>query len=129
MAENKSNQEEKKAWRFYRSSLSTVVWDPDNDRPLADFTEGHFTTEDPRVAAKLTSLGYMEIPLDSTEPPPNIIIREIVPTIDGDIPVIAAAAAADPAKIEARMQNALDQAKNPQEGQAKAPRVRIRSQT
>lgn len=122
MAENVTNQEEKKAWRFYRSNLSTIVWDPDKDKPLADFTEGHFTTDDPRVAAKLKALGYMEIPLESTEPPPNIIIREVNPTINGDIPVVPNIAAADPRAVEKRMDAKLKLA---QGASPKAPRVRV----
>jgi len=123
MAENVINQEEKKAWRFYRSSLSTIVWDPAKDQPLADFTEGHFTTNDPRVAAKLKALGYMEIPLESNEPPPNIIIREVNPTINGDIPVVPNIAAADPRAVEKRMDAKLKLA---QGASPQAPRVRVR---
>jgi hypothetical protein len=121
MAEIGNNQEEKKAWRFYRSSLSTIVWDPAKDRPLADFTEGHFTTDDSKVAAKLKALGYLEIPLGSVDPPPNIIIREVNPTIDGDIPVVPNIAAADPNAIEKRMNAKLQLAQA-----VSAPKVRVR---
>lgn len=88
MAVSDKQEEEKQAWRFYRSSLSTIVWNPKTDSLLADFTEGHFTTDDPVVAKKLRELGYMEIPIDAIEPPSNIIIREVTPTINGDVPIL-----------------------------------------
>lgn len=103
MADKKAKTEEKEMWRFYRSSLSTIVWNPAKDEPLADFTEGHFTTDDPAVAAKLRALGYMEIPLDAEHPPEGVIIREVSPTINGDIPVVPNIAVANPADVEARM--------------------------
>lgn len=123
MAVKENQTEEKKAWRFYRSSLSTIVWDPEKDAPLADFTEGHFTTEDPKVAAKLKALGYMEIPLDAEEPPPGIIIREVAPTINGDIPVVPNIAAADPAAVEARMNAKLKLS----QATVKKPSVRVKA--
>lgn len=88
MAKTKQKASEPKAWRFYRSNLSTIVWDPKLEQPLADFSAGHFTTDDPKVARKLRNLGYPEIPLDATEPPANIIISQPTQAIDGDVPVI-----------------------------------------
>jgi len=123
MAVKENQTEEKKAWRFYRSSLSTIVWDPEKDAPLADFTKGHFTTEDPKVAARLKTLGYMEIPLDAEEPPPGIIIREVAPTINGDIPVVPNIAAADPSAVEARMNAKLKLS----QATVKKPSVRVKA--
>lgn len=88
MAKTKTKASEQKAWRFYRSNLSTIVWDPKSEQPLADFSAGHFTTDDPKVARKLRDLGYPEIPLDATEPPSNIIVSQPTQVIDGDVPVI-----------------------------------------
>lgn len=79
-----------KAWRFYRSNLSTIVWDGKAECPLADFSPGHFTTDNPKVARKLKEIGYPEIPIDATEPPAEIIVRQPAQTIDGDVPVIGA---------------------------------------
>jgi len=87
----KTNEASKqKAWRFYRSNLSTIVWDPASGQPLADFSAGHFTTDNPKTARKLAALGYIEIPLDATEPPAGIIISQPTHAIDGDVPVIGA---------------------------------------
>lgn len=55
--------------RFYRSNLATVVWDPERNRPLAEFVDGQFYTEDARTIAKLRELGYPQVSLDATEPP------------------------------------------------------------
>lgn len=77
--------------RFYRSSMPSIVWDPANDRPLADFTSGHFTTDDPVVVEKLRQMGYVEIPLDAIEPPPDIVVRPPKEIIEGDIPVMQGA--------------------------------------
>jgi hypothetical protein len=88
MAKTKRKASEAKAWRFYRSNLSTIVWNPVTEQPLADFTEGHFTTDNPKTARKLRELGYMEIPLDATEPPSDVIISQPTQVIDGDVPVV-----------------------------------------
>jgi len=84
----KTNVKEKQ-WRFYRSNLETIVWNPKTNSPLADFSEGHFTTDDPEVADKLRELGYVEIALDATEPPPDVMVKK--PTIlpdDFSVPII-----------------------------------------
>ena len=101
MAKNKIAKKQKK-WRFYRSNLSTIVWDPQKDKPLADFSAGYFTTADPVVAEKLSNLGYYEIPLDSTEPPLDIIINKPATIIHGDVPVMKSAAMGEKI-MEARM--------------------------
>jgi len=88
MAKTKPKASEQKAWRFYRSNLSTIVWDPKSEQPMADFSAGHFTTDDPKVARKLIDIGYPEIPIDATEPPSNIIVSQPTRAIDGDVPVI-----------------------------------------
>lgn len=38
-----------------------VVWDAERDCPLATFKEGTFQTEDPSVAEKLESMGYVVV--------------------------------------------------------------------
>lgn len=60
---------QKEVFRFYRSNLPTVVWDPNADRALAEFISGQFFTEDENVALVLRDKGYPQIPLDATEPP------------------------------------------------------------
>lgn len=93
--------EQQSKWRFYRSSMPTIVWDPANERALADFSKGHFTTDDPKVAEKLKAMGYLEIPLDATEPP-DIIIRPPAHVIEGDVPVIRGTASES--VVESRME-------------------------
>jgi len=88
---SKSNMKvaEVKQWRFYRSNLETIVWNPDTNSRLADFSKGHFTTDDPKVAKRLKDLGYVEIPLDAEEPPPDIMVRkpQVLPD-DINVPII-----------------------------------------
>jgi hypothetical protein len=74
--------------RYYRSQLSTIVWDAENDCILADFSAGHFTTSDKRVQGKLEEFGYPEIPLNATEPP-AIVIQQPTYAIQGDVPVMS----------------------------------------
>lgn len=47
-----------------REQLGSVVWNPQANAPLADFTlaGGKFDTDDPKVIAKLRELGYPEVP-------------------------------------------------------------------
>ena len=74
--------------RFYRSNLSTIVWDSENGKPLADFSQGHFTTNNPRVVQILIDKGYVEIPLNSQEPP-SIIINQPSTVLKQDhVPVL-----------------------------------------
>jgi hypothetical protein len=75
--------------RFYRATLATIVWDPDKDKPLAEFVDGQFYTEDDAVAEKLIAAGYPEVSLEATTPPE--IIAAPVPIITPD---------AKPAKTE-----------------------------
>lgn len=35
-----------------------IVWNKDIDKPLCEFTNGAFETEDPKIYQKLVSLGY-----------------------------------------------------------------------
>lgn len=63
----------KQKYRFFRSHLPTVVWDGQNNCVLADFSQGHFTTDDIEVAKTLLDKGYVQIPLDATEPPPVLV--------------------------------------------------------
>jgi hypothetical protein len=86
MAKTKTSEKEPR--RYFRSHLPTIVWNPDEGRPLADFSEGHFTTDDPKVQKKLEDLGYLEIPLDATEPPTGVIIRQPTHIIEGEIPLL-----------------------------------------
>lgn len=42
--------------------LATVIWDPENDRPLAEFNrEGLCCTKNETIAKQLTDMGYMEV--------------------------------------------------------------------
>jgi hypothetical protein len=75
--------------RFYRATLPTYVWDPDKDKPLAEFVDGQFFTEDDEVAQKLLDAGYPEVSLEATHPPE--IIFPAVPIVTPD---------AKPAKTE-----------------------------
>jgi len=104
MSKTRTKASEPKARRFYRSNLSTIVWDKVNNQPLADFSAGHFTTDNPKTARKLIELGYPEIPLDAAEPPSNILIQQPATTIDGDVPIMNAAIPEKmmEAKMEAR---------------------------
>lgn len=43
---------------MYTAKGKGIVWDKDNNKPLAKFTGGSFSTEDKDVAEKLTALGY-----------------------------------------------------------------------
>jgi len=91
MATKSKSKPVETAWRFYRSNLATIVWDPNLDKVLADFSTGTFITEDPKVAKKIRELGYPEIPLDATSPPPDIIIQQPAFAIDGDVPIMGKA--------------------------------------
>ena len=106
MAKQKTSME-KKAWRFYKSNLSLIVWDVDSDAPLADFSAGHFTTTDPRVAKRLADFGYPEIPLDA-EFPPDILVSEKTFAIDGDVPLMRSTIDTE-AIMEKKMQEAVTQ--------------------
>lgn len=61
--------------RFYRSNLSTVVWDAENNKILAEFINGQFYTSDERVIEILSKLGYPEVSLDA-ENPPDIVFEK-----------------------------------------------------
>jgi len=56
-------------YRFYRSNLATIVWGKKENKAIAEFVEGQFYTEDPKLAERLIALGYPRISLDATEPP------------------------------------------------------------
>jgi len=73
MKRNNPKVNEKQEFRFYKSNLAKVVWDPDNNRALADFEGGSFTTDDIRVAKILLDKGYPQIPVDATEPPDVLV--------------------------------------------------------
>ena len=74
MKRNNPKVSEKQEFRFYKSNLPKIVWDPDNQKPLANFEGGSFTTADLRVAQILLDKGYPQIPIDATEPP-DILVR------------------------------------------------------
>jgi hypothetical protein len=83
MAKTKSSEPK----RYYRSNLETIVWDAENNRVLADFGEGHFTTDDVRTQKILEGFGYVQIPLDAAEPP-DIIVNKPTTEVKGDVPVM-----------------------------------------
>lgn len=70
---NKPTKKGKTLYRFYKSNLPAIVWSPFEDKPLADFSEGHFTTDDLKVAKFLLDNGYPQIPVDAKKPP-NILV-------------------------------------------------------
>lgn len=76
MKRTNTKKEGKQQFRFYRSHLPTIVWG--GNGKIADFSEGHFTTDDKPIALILLDKGYPQIPLDSTEPPAILV------TIPGD---------------------------------------------
>jgi len=93
--------EEGELWRFYRSHLPTIVWDArgGQNKTLADFSKGYYTTKEKDVADILRSKGYLEIPLNMTEPPSVIInqpspqlLRKHVPLMPGAGNISGAAA-------------------------------------
>lgn len=55
--------------RFYKGNRATILWDPNRNRPIADFSEGHFTTSDERAIKAIKEAGYEEIALNALEPP------------------------------------------------------------
>lgn len=69
--------------RFWRGKLPTTVWDGRYDKPLCDFSEGHFTTDDEYTIGVLKKIGYIEIPLDAVRPPD--IIEPIQPAGTPDV--------------------------------------------
>jgi hypothetical protein len=73
--------------RFYRATLPTIVWDPNENKALAKFINGTFTTEDEDVAEILLSKGYPEVGLDQESPP--MIIPAPVEDI-GDVRIMPA---------------------------------------
>ena len=99
------------AWKFFRSEMATIVWDPDNDKELAIFENGVFVTEDKRVAEILRKKGYIEIPMDADVPPGMVKVMP-APQRTGSIPLMPAAAAAlKPEGSEAmapELQNKMD---------------------
>lgn len=119
MAKTKSRKA--KAWRFYRSNLATIVWNPEEGRPLADFSAGHFTTDDEAVADKLREMGYVEIDLDATEPP-DVIVNKPVTVIEGDVPIVGANA--PPIVVEKKMKDITTETGGPTKPTAKKPTVK-----
>ncbi len=60
-------------YRFYKSNLPAVIWDPKKNRSLVEFQKGVFETTDIKVAEKLLELGYPQVsPL--AEEPPDVIV-------------------------------------------------------
>ena len=50
----------RKVFVFVKGALESVVWDPEKNRPLAEFSrEGLFKTKDETVAKRLLDMGYM----------------------------------------------------------------------
>ena len=73
--------------KFYKSNLSSVVWDPEEGKPLARFEGGSFTTEDESVAKILENMGYPEVDLEA-ETPPAIPDPPIQPLKSPDVRVM-----------------------------------------
>lgn len=82
-----------KIWRFYRSHLPTIVWDArgGQNKAMADFSKGYFTTKEEEVADILRSKGYLEIPLNMTEPPAVIINQPSPQLLSKHVPLMPGA--------------------------------------
>lgn len=49
--------------KFIQGERAGLIWDAENDKPLADFVKGIFETSDETVIEKLTELGFdFEVP-------------------------------------------------------------------
>lgn len=70
---NSGNTKGKDRFRFYKSKLPAIVWDPNKGKKMADFTKGYFVTDDIKIAQILLDKGYPQIPVDA-EAPPNVIV-------------------------------------------------------
>ena len=103
--------EVKTAWRFYRSQLPTIVWDarPGMNKPLADFSKGHFTTEDKAVANILRKNGYIEIPLNMTEPPAVVVSQPTPQLKTENVPILKGAGNITGQAVEQAGQNIMEQ--------------------
>lgn len=102
--------EVKTAWRFFRSQLPTIVWDPrpGSNKAMADFSAGHFTTEDKAVAKILREKGYIEIPLNMTEPP-AIVVQQPAPQLKTEnVPILKGAGNVTGAAAEQAGQNIME---------------------
>lgn len=91
----------KPAWKFFKSEMAGIVWDPKNNMVMAEFKDGVFETEDKNIAVILRNKGYIEIPMDTSAPPETVNVMP-APVRSGNIPLMPAAAAAlKPAAAEA----------------------------
>jgi len=98
-------------FRFYKGKLPAVVWDPEKGRPLAEFVDGQFFTNDTKVASILKRKGYIQVDLDATEPP-ELPPDPIQPPGTPNIPVLAPGVTEASAKVvEKRIEEAVSQTK------------------
>lgn len=80
---------QQKLFRFFRSNLPTIVWDPDKNRAIVEFVEAQYYTEDEKIAQMLIDKGYPQIPLDLEEPP-DVWFKRGRSLADGEnVPVMA----------------------------------------
>lgn len=56
-------------YRFYKSNLPAVIWDPAKNQSLAEFKHGVFETDSKRIAQHLHDLGYPQVNPEATQPP------------------------------------------------------------
>lgn len=92
MAINRGTKPVRK-WRFFKSGLPAIIWDPQNDKPLAEFKDGSFITEDEQTAKILKQKGYPEVGLRAQEPPDITVIDpgrslkegENIPILKGNV--------------------------------------------
>jgi len=47
-------------YKFVRGGNETVVWNPKKDKPLCEFVQGLYSTDDINIAKILRGLGYKE---------------------------------------------------------------------
>lgn len=59
----------KNVYRFYKSKLPAVIWNPKRNGPLVEFVNGQFETTDAKLAEKLIDLGYPQVNPQAVEPP------------------------------------------------------------
>ena len=94
-------------FRFYKGTLPAVVWDPEKGRPMAEFVNGQFYTDDVRVASILKRKGYIQVDLEATEPPP-LPPDPIQPPNGPNIPVLGPGITEDSAPVvEERIRRAV----------------------
>lgn len=113
----KRSTKAKKRWRFFKSGLPGIVWDPKKNKAMANFMisepKGTFITDDPKVAKILREKGYPEIPVNAKEPPAIAVIDPGRSLEEGEnVPVMSPNA--NPILAEAKMAGITGKPQAPQ---------------